>query len=75
MATIMTALMRAPAAGWSCCFRIGCPTVTGPIEYRASHLRKINPVGVTALLAATLVGSAVFFFSDNDLISGLATSA
>jgi len=45
--------------------------VQGPIEYRPSHLRKYNPVGIAALLAATLVGSLTWWFAGESVLRGL----
>ncbi|GAB3306901.1 hypothetical protein EK0264_06295 [Epidermidibacterium keratini] len=46
--------------------------VRGPIEYREGHIRKFNPVGVTALLAAVLVGSILLYAADGTMLRGLA---
>lgn len=42
----------------------------GTIEYRESHIRKINPVGVTALLAGCATGS-VLLAVGSPVVSGL----
>lgn len=47
-------------------------TVTGPIEYRASHLRRYNPVGITALLTATIAGSLIWLFANDPAVRSLA---
>lgn len=45
--------------------------VTGPIEYRSSHLRRYNAVGVTALLAGTAVASLIWILAENLVLKGL----
>ena len=45
--------------------------VEGPIEYRSAHLRKYNPVGIIALIMATLVGSLVWWFAGDSVLRGL----
>lgn len=45
--------------------------VTGPIEYRSTHLRRYNPVGVSALLSGTVVASLIWFFADDPMLRGL----
>ena len=46
--------------------------VTGPIEYRATHLRRYNPVGITALLVATISGSLIWVFVADPVVHSLA---
>jgi len=45
--------------------------VEGPIEYRSSHLRKYNPVGMIALVLATLIGSLAWSLSEDSILRGL----
>lgn len=45
--------------------------VEGPIEYRSSHLRKYNPVGIIALVVATLIGSLIWWFAGDSALRGL----
>ncbi|MDX3893693.1 hypothetical protein [Pusillimonas sp.] len=45
--------------------------VEGPIEYRSSRLRKYNPVGIIALVTATLIGSLAWSFSGDSILRGL----
>lgn len=45
--------------------------VTGPIEYRNSHIRRYNPVGICALLAGTGTASLIWLYSTDPLWSGL----
>lgn len=46
--------------------------VTGPIEYRSTHLHAYNPVGIIALLAATLISSLIWIFYGEGALRGLA---
>ena len=46
--------------------------VTGPMEFRTDKIRRINPVGVSALFTGTIVASLIWFLSDNPVVSGLA---
>ena len=46
--------------------------VSGPIEYRSSHLYSCNPVGVVALLVATAIGSFVWLFYGESMLRSLA---
>jgi hypothetical protein len=45
--------------------------VTGPVEYRSSHLRRYNPVGVSALLSGTVVASLIWLLADGPVLRGL----
>jgi hypothetical protein len=45
--------------------------VTGPIEYRTSHIRRYNPVGICALLAGTLSASLIWLHSTDPVWNGL----
>jgi hypothetical protein len=45
--------------------------VEGPIEYRSSRLRKYNPVGIIALVMATLIGSLIWWFAGDSVLRGL----
>lgn len=45
--------------------------VTGPIEYRGSHLPRYNIVGVTALLTATVAASLIWFLAENPIVNSL----
>lgn len=45
--------------------------VTGPYEYRSGYARRINPVGISGLLAGIVVASAIWLFSGNAVLHGL----
>jgi purine-cytosine permease-like protein len=45
--------------------------VNGPIEYRGNRLRKYNPVGITALVTASLIGTFIWLLADNVGLQGL----
>lgn len=45
--------------------------VTGGIEYRPEQLRRYNPVGVSALLAGTVVASLVWLFAPDPVLHSL----
>lgn len=45
--------------------------VTGPIEYRNSHIRRYNPVGICALLAGNLTASLIWIYSSDPVWNGL----
>lgn len=45
--------------------------VTGPVEYRSSHLRRYNAVGVTALLTGTTVASLIWILATDPVLRGL----
>lgn len=45
--------------------------VTGPIEYRNSHIRRYNPVGIVALLAGNLTASLIWIRSSDPVWNGL----
>jgi hypothetical protein len=45
--------------------------VTGPIEYRNSHIRRYNPVGICALLAGNLTASLIWIYATDPVWNGL----
>lgn len=45
--------------------------VTGPIEYRTSHIRRYNPVGICALLAGTGTASLIWMSASDPVWTGL----
>ena len=45
--------------------------VTGPLEFRTDKIRRINPVGVCALLTGTVTASLIWVLNDNPVISGM----
>lgn len=47
--------------------------VTGEIEYRTTHIRKYNIVGISGLLAGTVSASLIWVYASNPIISDLSS--
>lgn len=45
--------------------------VTGEIEYRTSHIRKYNWVGIVAMLTGTISASLIWMYSQDQMLSDL----